>query len=302
MSEFLLTTENLTKVYSKKVVVDNVNLHIKRGSIYGLIGRNGAGKTTFMKMITGVILQSSGTFNYEGFECTTNEALSHVGALIEYPALYPDLSAYDNIKLKAIAYGVDCSKKKIRELLHKVGLDDVNDKKIRKYSYGMRQRLGIAMALVSEPDFLVLDEPINGLDPQGIAEVRDLLIRLNKENGITILISSHILEELAKLVTDYAIIENGKIIEESTREELQSKCTNRITILSSDMSKILPVIESAGITKYSMTDNRTLEIFERVDEAGEINALLVKQGIAVESISVTKKDLETYFLDIIRGN
>ncbi|MCQ2533838.1 MAG: ATP-binding cassette domain-containing protein [Clostridia bacterium] len=300
MSEYFLTTENLTKTYGKKTVVKNVNLHIKRGAIYGLIGRNGAGKTTIMKMITGVAIPSDGVFRYEGLECSLKDAFEHVGALIESPAVYYDITAYDNLRIKALAYGVDNSKERIDELLAIVGLTDVNKKKVGKFSLGMKQRLGIAMALVANPDFLVLDEPINGLDPQGIVEIRELLIKLNKENGITILISSHILEELSKFATDYAIIEEGEIIEESTREELNRKCTSRIIIESNELSRVAPVIEEIGIRNYSIINSNTLEIYERTDELSLVNTELVKAGISIESISVKKQDLEEYFLEVIK--
>lgn len=300
MGEYFLTTDNLSKVYSKKTVVNNVNLHIKKGAIYGIIGRNGAGKTTIMKMLTGLAYPTSGSFKYDGLECTTNEAFGRIGALIEAPAMYPDLNAYDNIKIKAIAYNVDSSKKHIDELLGMVGLSNVRKKKTGSFSLGMKQRLGIAMALVSNPDFLVLDEPINGLDPQGIAEVRDLLSRLNTERGITMLISSHILEELAKLATDYAIIEEGEILEESTRDELIRKCTNRIVVKTSELKRAVPIIEMNGFTNYRLVDNETLEIYERIDEVSLVNSKLVESGIVVESIAVKQQDLEEYFLEKIK--
>lgn len=300
MSEYFLTTNNLTKTYGKKTVVKNVNLHIKRGSIYGLIGRNGAGKTTIMKMITGVAIPTEGTFSYEGLECSLKDAFEHVGALIEAPAVYYDLNAYHNIKIKALAYGVDHSDERIAELLSIVGLNDVKKKKVGKFSLGMKQRLGIAMALVANPDFLVLDEPVNGLDPQGMVEMRELILKLNKENGITVLISSHILEELSKFATDYAIIDNGEIIEESTREELNRKCTSRIIVESDELSKVAPVIEENGFKNYSIVNSSTLEIYERTDELSLVNTELVKAGISIKSISVKKQDLEEYFLDVIK--
>lgn len=300
MGEYFLTTDNLTKIYGKKTVVKNVNLHIKNGAIYGLIGRNGAGKTTIMKMLTGIARPTEGSYNYVGLECSPKDVYEHIGALIEAPAIYPDLSAYQNLKLKALAYGVDSSKERIDELLALVGINDTNKKRAGKFSLGMKQRLGIAMALIANPDFLVLDEPVNGLDPQGIVELRELLLKLNKENGITILISSHILEELAKLATDYAIIEEGEIIEESTREELDRKCTSRIIVESNELTKVVPVIEEAGFTNFSIINNNTLEIYERTSDVSYVNTLLVKAEIEIESISVKKQDLEEYFLEVIR--
>ncbi len=294
--EFLLVTENLSKRYGKNVLaVDNVNLHIKKGAIYGLIGRNGAGKTTIMKMISGMAIPTSGSYTYSGFNGTAEEALGRVGALIESPAIHPKMTAYDNLKIKCLAYGIG-DKAYINEKLKLVGLENTGKKKAGKFSLGMKQRLGIAMALVGEPDFLLLDEPINGLDPQGIVELRELIARLNAEKGITILISSHILEELAKLATDYAIIDKGRIVEESTKEELKMKCRDKIVIKAADTSAIVPIIDSKGYTDYQVISNNTIYIFERLDEVAALNMEIAKAGILVDSINVESSDLEEYFL------
>ncbi len=293
----LLVTDNLTKVYKKTMAVNSVNIHIRKGAIYGLIGKNGAGKTTIMKMISGIITPTDGTFDYIGFNGDNREAFSRIGALIEAPALLPNLSAYDNLKLKCLAYGIG-DDKYIKEKLDLVGLGNVGKKTAGNFSLGMKQRLGIALALVGEPDFVLLDEPINGLDPQGIVEIREILSKLNKENGVTILISSHILEELAKIATDYAIINNGQIIEESTSEELKKKCRAKIVIKSSDVPSIVPIIDANGFNDYQVIDDHTIYVFDRINETAVLNMEIAKAGIYVDSIGVESSDLEEYFLKV----
>ena len=296
MEDYLLVTKDLSKVYKETVAVDNVNIHIKKGSIYGLIGKNGAGKTTIMKMISGLARPTSGTFGYTGFTGSEKEAFSRIGALIESPALEPNLTAYDNIKIKCLAHGIG-DKKYINDLIELVGLTP-SSKKAGKFSLGQKQRLGIALALVGDPDFLILDEPINGLDPQGIAEVREMLSKLNEERGITILISSHILEELAKLATDYAIIDNGRIVEESTSKELREKCRDKIVIKTQEVSKTIPVIDGLGFKDYSVVNDKTIHVFDRLTDITVLNMELAKAMIPVESIGVESSDLEEYFLKV----
>ena len=216
--EMLLKTRGLTKQFGKHVAVDHVDMHIRRGAIYGFIGRNGAGKTTVLKMIAGLADPTAG--EYEIFGCSGKslaKVRSRVGCLIEQPGLYPNMSAQDNLMIKAELFGIR-DKKYAEELLELVGLVHAGRKKTKHFSLGMKQRLGIALALVGNPDFLVLDEPINGLDPQGIVEIRDMLQRLSEERNITILISSHILEELSKLCTDFGIIHNGVLLQEISQE------------------------------------------------------------------------------------
>ncbi|MCQ2503753.1 MAG: ATP-binding cassette domain-containing protein [Saccharofermentans sp.] len=297
MDDMLLVAEELSKEYKKVKAVDSVNLHIKKGTIYGLIGKNGAGKTTIMKMITGMATPSSGSFTYSGFEGDKRDAYSRIGALIEAPALLPNLSAYDNIKLKCLAYGIG-DDAYIMDKLKLVGLDGVAKRKAGKFSLGMKQRLGIAMALVGEPDFLVLDEPINGLDPQGIVEIREMLMKLNSEKGITILISSHILEELAKIAKDYAIINEGRIIEESTLEDLKLKCRDKIVIKTSNTSPVLPILDSNNFSDYQVIDSNTIYIYERLGDISTLNMEIAKAEIPVESIGVQSSDLEEYFIKL----
>ena len=297
MEDYLLVTKDLTKVYKETVAADRVNIHIKKGSIYGLIGKNGAGKTTIMKMIAGLAKPTSGSFEYSGFNCSEDEAFSRIGALIEAPAIDPNLTGFDNIRIKCLAFGIG-DKKYINDLLDLVGLSHTWKKKAGKYSLGQKQRLGIALALVGDPDFLILDEPINGLDPQGIAEVREMLNKLNQERKITILISSHILEELSKLATDYAIIDSGRIVEESTNKELKEKCRGKIAIKTSDVAKAIPVIDGLGFKDYSVVNDKTIHVFDKLSDITVLNMELAKAMIPVESIGIESSDLEEYFLKV----
>ena len=299
--DYILSTNSITKQYGKHKAVDNVSLHIRQGEIYGLIGRNGAGKTTLLKMISGLAAPTGGDFSLFGCEGKERSRVMHrIGTLIENPGLYPELTAAENLKLKSIAMGVR-NKDQINELLEIVGLSDTGKKCVRKFSLGMKQRLGIALALVGEPDFVVLDEPINGLDPQGIAEIRETIERLNKERGITFIISSHILEELSKIATSYGIIHNGALIKELTREELLNECSERIELKTDDNKKACTVLEGMGITEYKVVDKDTIQIFERLTDSGEIVLELAKNDIRTLYISVRNEALEDYYLNLTGG-
>ena len=302
MSELLLQTRNLTKQYGRHRAVNDVNMHIKKGAIYGFIGRNGAGKTTCLKMISGLSTPSYGEiemFGYKGKDL--QKVRSRVGCLIEAPGLYGNMSAYDNLNIKCKLTGI---KKKgyIEELLKTVGLDTVGEKKTKHYSLGMKQRLGIALALVGEPDLLILDEPINGLDPQGIVEVRETIQKLAKERGMTICISSHILEELSKIATDYGIIHNGCLVQELTREELMKKCSERIELTLDNPKQAVPVLDDMGFSSYQVIDKEHIYIFERLGESARLNMELAKAGIPVKGISITSEELENYFLRLTGGD
>lgn len=302
MSELLLQTRNLTKQYGRHRAVDDVNMHIKKGAIYGFIGRNGAGKTTCLKMISGLSTPSYGEiemFGYKGKDL--QKVRSRVGCLIEAPGLYGNMSAYDNLNIKCKLTGI---KKKgyIEELLKTVGLDTVGEKKTKHYSLGMKQRLGIALALVGEPDLLILDEPINGLDPQGIVEVRETIQKLAKERGMTICISSHILEELSKIATDYGIIHNGCLVQELTREELMKKCSERIELTLDNPKQAIPVLDDMGFNSYQVIDKEHIHIFERLGESASLNMELAKAGIPVKGISITSEELENYLLRLTGGD
>ncbi len=302
MSEVLLSTSALTKQFGRHKAVDQVSMHIKRGAIYGFIGRNGAGKTTTLRMIGGLASPTAGEI--EMFGCRGKELKqirSRVGCLIEGPGLYGNMTARDNMKMKCLLLGVQ-KKGYMEELLEVVGLKDVGKKLVKRYSLGMKQRLGIAMALIGEPDLLVLDEPINGLDPQGIAEVRETILRLNKERNMTILISSHILEELSKIATDYGIIHQGTLLQEITDEELRERCSERLEITLSSPELAIPVLDRLGIRRYQVMDKEHIYVFERLEESARLNMEFAKAGVPVKGLAVTNEELETYFLNLTGGN
>ena len=301
LSEMLLETRNLTKQYGHHKAVDSVNMHIKKGAIYGFIGRNGAGKTTCLKMISGLSKPTCGEiemFGYKGKDL--QKVRSRIGCLIEAPGLYGDMTAYENLNIKCKLFGIK-KKSYIEEILRIIGLEDVGKKKTKNFSLGMKQRLGIGMALVGEPDLLVLDEPINGLDPQGIAEVRDTIQNLCAQQDMTVFISSHILEELSKLATDYGIINNGALLQEITREELLSKCSEKITLTVDNPNKAVPVLDKMGFVHYMIVDKNHIDVYERLNDSAALNTALVTAGVSVAQLAVTGMELETYFLSITGG-
>ncbi len=301
MSELLLTTRGLTKQYGSHKAVDHVDIHLKKGAIYGFIGRNGAGKTTFLKMISGLAEPTEGEiemFGYRGKDL--KKIRTRVGCLIENPGLYGNMSAYDNLKIKCMLFGIR-KREYIEELLGVVGLSGVGKKKAKKFSLGMKQRLGIALALVGEPDLLVLDEPINGLDPQGIVEVRDTILHLSREKNMTIIISSHILEELSKIATDYGIIHNGSLLQEITREELMKRCSERMELKLLNPEAAIPVLDKMGFTNYQVVDKEHIHIFERLSDSALVNMELAKAGIPLQGISITNEELESYYLNLTGG-
>jgi len=298
---YILETHNLTKKYGGQKAVNGVNMHVKQGDIYGFIGRNGAGKTTLLKMVCGMASITEGEIEIYGKKGKEAATMSkRIGTLIEAPGIYPNMNAYNNLKIKCIAAGVT-QKGYIENILDMVGLKHVQKKKVKNFSLGMKQRLGIGLALVGEPDLLLLDEPINGLDPQGIAEVRDTILRLNKEKNITIVISSHILEELSKIATVYGIINNGTLMHEITNEQLNEQCKERITIILDEPEKAVPILDSMGYTKYKLTDPRTIEIYERFDSIPDIIANLSAEGIRISSIDTKTEAIEDYFLEVTGG-
>lgn len=297
----LLSTNGLTKKFGRYKVVNAVNIHIRQGDIYGLIGRNGAGKTTILKMISGLVAPTEGDFSlFEKSGKAAYQYMSRIGTLIEAPGIYPNMSAYENMKLKCIAMGVR-KQGVIEELLNTVGLGTVGKKKVKNFSLGMKQRLGIALALVGDPDLVILDEPINGLDPQGIAEVRETLFKLNKEKNITFIISSHILEELSKIATNYGIIHDGVLIKEMTREELLAECSERIELKTDDTGKACTVLENMGIHQYKVVDVDTIQIFERLNDGGSITMTLTENGVKTVGITIKNEALEDYYLNLTGG-
>ncbi len=302
--EYTLTTNALTKQYGKLKACNEVSMHLRRGEIYGFIGKNGSGKTTFMKMISGLSHPTSGEitlFGCKGADLHRQNVFSRIGTLIEAPGLYPGMSAKENLRMKCLACGVsDCSKT-CDALLALVGLENTGKKSVGGFSLGMRQRLGIALALVGEPDLLVLDEPTNGLDPQGIADMRHILQNLREEKGMTILISSHILEELSKIVTCYGIINEGRLLVELTQQELLEKCRDKICITTELTERASVLLEEMGIRNYQVMDSRTIHVFERHDEICEINRRLVLADIPVAGIVLANTSVEEYYFSLTGG-
>ncbi|MBP5490450.1 MAG: ATP-binding cassette domain-containing protein [Lachnospiraceae bacterium] len=297
MSELILQTHALRKVYGTQAAVDGIDLKVERGAIYGLIGKNGAGKTTTLKMIGGLSAPTSGSFSLFGKSgAELAEVRGRVSCLIEDPGLFGNLTAYENLKAKCLCYGIK-GDDYIKKLLELVGLADVGKKKAKHFSLGMRQRLGIALAMVGEPDLLVLDEPINGLDPEGIVEIRDMLTQISKEKGITILISSHILEELSKVATHYGIMSKGRLVEQLTAEELSERCSLRIEAVVDRPELASTVLDNLGITNYKVVDKETLNIMERLEDVAYINRELNKAGLLVSKIAVNNESLESFFLN-----
>ena len=303
MNEVVLKTYNITKKYGDQMAVDNVNMTIKKGEIYGFIGQNGAGKTTLIRLITGLIHKSGGEIELLGAngENELNNARTMVGSLIETPSFYANMTAKENLEVSRLVRNIP-GKKCIDEVLELVGLKDVEKKKVKNFSLGMRQRLGIANALMGNPKLLILDEPINGLDPMGIVEIRELLKKINKEKDMTILISSHILSELSELATTYGIISNGKLIEEITAKQLSKKCRQYIDLKVDNTARAVILLErELGISDYEVLEDSNIKVFSNLDNVGEVNSLLSRSGIIVESISVKGENLEEYFMNKVGG-
>ncbi len=304
MKETILKTNNLSKTYKKQTIVNKLNINIYSGDIYGFIGKNGAGKTTTIRMITGLAKKTSGEIELfgENEEKELNKKRSLVGSLVETPTFYGELSAEENLEISRLVRnipGKDC----IKEVLETVGLKDVGNKKVKNFSLGMKQRLGIANALLGNPKLLILDEPINGLDPISIVEIRELLKRINKEKGVTILISSHILSELSEIATRYGIINNGELVEELSSKELKEKCKQYIELKVNDSKKATVVLESKlNIKSYEVLPNNIIKVYEKLDSLGDINTTLALNGIVLELSSLKGQNLEDYFLNVIGGN
>lgn len=301
MNEIILKTNNLTKKYKEFIALDNVNLSISKGDIYGLIGRNGAGKTTLMKIITTLSNKTSGEFELFGKKDNNlTETKRRIGCLIENPAFFPNLSAVNNLRYYAIQKGI-VDKKQIDEVIDLVGLSEAKNKKFKTYSLGMKQRLGIAFAILDNPDFIILDEPINGLDPIGISELRDLFKKLNLERNITILISSHILNELYQVSNKFCIIEKGKVIKEITKEQLDEECSKCIVIKTKEASKVAVILEEQLKTKnYKIIDDTEIRLYDYLENSSKVNKTLIKNDIDIISLYETGITLEDYFKTIIK--
>ena len=296
---YVIETENLCKQYKETMAVSGVNMHVQKGDIYGFIGRNGAGKSTTLKMLNGLIYPSAGKIRLFGEERNQYSG-RRIGALIENAGLYPHLSAYANMNLKATAMGLH-QPDEIIALLSLVKLDFKSRKPVKKFSLGMKQRLGIAMALLGQPDLLILDEPINGLDPEGIREIREIITTLNEQRGMTIIISSHILGELSKVATRYGIIRAGELVEEISADDLDRKCRSYLSLVVDDPKRALGILESQVVIQdYQVIDSHEIWIYDELDSA-QVNAWLVSRQVQVSQLYYQKQDLESYFLEKIGG-
>lgn len=303
MKRNILRTSNLTKKYDKYLAANDVNIEIKEGDIYGLIGKNGAGKTTLLKMISGLTIPTSGEIQLFGetSESGINKSRMRTGAIIESPSFFPYMSAKKNLEHYRIQRGIP-GKKIIDEVLSFVGLEEVGNKKFKDFSLGMKQRLGLALTLLSSPDLLILDEPINGLDPTGIIEFRQILLKLNREKNITIIVSSHILEELSQIATSYGFINEGKIIEQISAKELEEKFKRFIKIKVDDSKKASTIIENKlKCMEYEVLSDNEIRIYQKLDIPEIINKTLVENGVMVFSINQEGLHLEDYFINLIGG-
>lgn len=301
MTDIILRASNVSKIYGKHKALDKVSLEIKRGMVYGIIGANGAGKSTFMRTVMGLISSDEG--DIELFGQTGQKGLQlarrKMGQSIETPALYPELTAQKNMQVQAANGGV--GDREINELLAMMNLSHTGKKKVKNFSLGMRQRLAIACTLVTNPEFLILDEPINGLDPSGIVEMREIIQRLVSERGITVLLSSHILDELSQIATHYGILHEGKLINELSRDELSEVTRQYIELETHSSDKAVTVLDELGIKDYKVISSTVINIYERLDDAAKINHALVSAGVAVSRIATTRQKLEDYFLQLTGG-
>lgn len=303
VDKLLLETNHLTKQFGKQVAVDQVCIHLKKGSIYGLIGRNGSGKTTIMKMILGLMHKTSGDITVFGsrIEGYRQDIFSRMGSLIEVPGFYPSLTGTENLMYFARLRGA-VQQDSIKQALDIVGLPYQDDKHFSKYSLGMKQRLGIANAIMHKPELLILDEPTNGLDPVGIAEMRELIKKLRDEHETTILISSHQLSEIEQLVDDIGIIHNGVLVEECAYQELVKQARTSLYVHVSDVEKAVQLLkERFGVTNWLLEGEQAIRIMDIIDDTAKVNRTLIEAGIDVSEIYVKRSRLEDYFKRITGG-
>ena len=298
----LITTNELCKSYSKKLVIDHVNMHIPESSIYGFVGENGSGKTTIMRLLTGLAEPTSGS--YELFGLKNNdprifEKRKNISAIVETTSLVPTLTAKQNIRYYELYTGITLTEADRDALLSKVHLENVNNKKVKNFSLGMRQRLGIALALVNNPQLMFLDEPMNGLDPEGIAELRDLLIELNQKDGITVLISSHILSELEKIASCYGFISHGKLLEEITAQELRERCRKSLMIKVDKLDKAEKVLEKLGALDFKVSPNGEIKIYDNL-KIKDVVVGLDEAGVNLLGINSSEESVEDYYLNLVK--
>lgn len=299
--EYVLTTDALCKYYRNFKALNGLCMHVPKGAIYGFVGKNGAGKTTLIRLICGLQEPTSGEYTLYGRKGTEKEVVKsrrRMGAVVETPSIYMDMTAEENLKQQYRILGLP-SFDGIKELLSLVGLSDTGKKRAKHFSLGMRQRLGIAVALCGDPDFLVLDEPINGLDPQGIIEIRELILKLNRERQITVLISSHILEELSKFATHYGFIDNGRIVKELSAEELEASCRKCMHVEVSDVKALARVLDAKGL-EYKVVSEREADIYEKLSVT-ELALALVAENCELYNVTERDESLESYYVNLVGG-
>ena len=293
---YIIETNELYKHYGDKIAVNKMSVHIKKGDIYGLIGKNGAGKTSLMKLLLGLTVRNSGQIRLFDND-NLNEGRQKIGSLIEAPALYKNETALENMKRFSILSGLNRNQE-IDHILKLVGLGNTGKKKCGSFSLGMRQRLGIAIALLGNPEILILDEPINGLDPAGIKEIRDIIVQLNKQ-GVTFLISSHLLDELGKIATNYGIVNNGELVEEITAQELQRKCRSSLIIATDDAKKAEMILKKADPSIQIESVDQWVMISSTVTDSSELNRILVHSGVRVYEMKNESIGFEDFFIERI---
>ena len=299
--EYVLTTSALSKHYKHFKALNGLTMHVPKGAIYGFVGKNGAGKTTLIRLVCGLQKPTSGGFMLYGVNHTENKIYDvrrRIGAVVETPSIYLNMTAEENLREQYYVLGLP-SMDGIPELLELVGISGTGKKKAKNFSLGMRQRLGIAVALCGDPDFLVLDEPVNGLDPQGIVEMRELILRLNKERGITVLISSHILDELSRLATHYGFINNGRLVKEISAEELEKACRKCLCMEVTDVKALSQVAERMKL-EYQVLSGAVAEIYGKV-RITELVTMLAKEGCEVLSVHERNESLQSYYISLIGG-
>lgn len=304
MADYAVKLHQITKIYGKQKAIDKVSINVETGDIYGLIGKNGAGKTTILKLISGLIHKDSGNMEIldEVTEHGLNRARKRTGSLIDNPYLYPYFDARRNLEYYRIQKGIK-DKAVVDETLKLIGLYNVNRKKFSKYSLGMKQRLGIGQAIIGRPALLILDEPINGLDPTGIVELRELLLKVNKELGTTIILSSHILNEMSMIANKYAFIHEGKLVEEISRDELEEKCRRYLKLKVNDTKKTIIILEKElEIQHYKVLNNNEIEIYEELNNLNLITKSLIENNIEIKSVNEGTQTLEDYFIKLIGGD